>query len=151
MSAAAVGFHPAPIKGLGSICLVQNEPLPAERGRCPVCQGCLGSPLAAWAVRWLCAVWGGQGEATQGQLERWHKVCQGTAPVPAPTPSTEPSAHRSCTVVEGRGEPLQAATGSVLPWDCPSAHPGVLRAHPGPCLMMVTFRIHHTSALWKFG
>lgn len=52
--------------------------------------------------------------------------------------------------MEGRGELWQAAIGSVFPWDCPSAHPGALRAHSGPCLMMVTFRIHHSSALWKF-
>lgn len=66
--------------------------------RTSVCQGCPGSPLAAWAVRGLCAI---QGEALQGQQEHWHKVSQCTAP------STETSAHRSCTVVEGRGELLQ--------------------------------------------
>lgn len=77
VSAAAVGFHPGPKQGLGSICLVQNGHLSAERGRCPVCQGCLGSPLAAWAVRWLCAV---QKEALQGQLEHWHKVLPSALP-----------------------------------------------------------------------
>lgn len=69
----------------------------------------------------------------------------------SPSSSTEPRAHGSCTAVEGWGELLQAAMGSVLPWDCPSAHPGALRAHSGPCLITVTFRIHHMSALHKFG
>lgn len=35
-------------------------------------------------------------------------LTRGSAPVPAPSPSTEPGAHGSCTVLEGWAELLQA-------------------------------------------